>query len=130
MPKGGELLCRLMHLASGFLTLFDTDRNLYRGLIRTTIFQPAGDTPHTTDLSELYLQFLNGMIGGEKARGAIRPEVDARVAALAVFSLYIGVVIMLFRRPEMSVATVAELLAAMTGQYLQGLSGGCYGESV
>ena len=41
----------------------------------------------------------------EKARGLIRPEVDANVAAGAIFSLYLGALILLFRMPEMTVDT-------------------------
>jgi AcrR family transcriptional regulator len=122
MPPGLGLLDRLMHLARGFLRLYDQNRNLYRALIRHTIFEPAAETPNITNVSELYLQFLAGLVEEDKARGLIRPDVDATVAAGAIFSLYLGALALLFRTPEMAVELVAEALAAMIGQYLQGIT--------
>jgi AcrR family transcriptional regulator len=122
MPEDLELLDRLMHLAKGFFRLYDQNRKLYRALIRHTIFEPAGETPHITNVSELYLQFLSGMVEGGQARGIIKPEVDTTVAAGSIFSLYFGALIMLFRMPEMTVEQVAEALAAMTDQYLKGIA--------
>lgn len=122
MPQDRGLLERLLHLATGFFRLYDTNRNLYRALIRHTIFEPAGETPHMANLSARYIQFLAGMIEEEKSRGLIHPEVDSQVSAGAIFSLYLGALIMLFRQPEMTVETVAAVLAAMTGQYLVGVT--------
>ena len=96
MPEDLELLDRLMHLAKGFFRLYDQNRNLYRALIRYTIFEPAGETPNMTKVSERYLRFLSGLVEEGKARGIIRPEVDTTVAAAAIFSLYLGALIMLF----------------------------------
>jgi uncharacterized membrane protein len=48
--------------------------------------------------------------------------VDTQVAAAAIFFLYLGALIMLFRQPEMTVDQVTEVLAAMTGQYLAGIT--------
>jgi AcrR family transcriptional regulator len=121
MPEDFELLDRLMHLARGFFRLYDQNRKLYRALIRCTIFEPAVETPNITHVSERYLRFLSGLIEESQARGIIRPEVDATVAAGAIFSLYLGALIMLFRMPEMTVERVGEALAAMTGQYLEGI---------
>jgi len=61
------------------------------------------------------------MIEEEKARGLIRPEVDSQMAAGAIFSLYLGALILLFREPAMSVEMVAAVLAAMSAQYLRGI---------
>lgn len=121
MPPELSLLERLLHLAAGFFRLYDTNRHLYRALIRHTVFEPAGATPHMTRLTARYIQILGGLVEEEKTRGLIRPEVDSRVAAGAIFSLYLGALILLFREPSMSVAMVAEVLAAMTGQYLGGI---------
>ena len=122
MPPDLALLDRLLHLATGFFRLYDTNRNLYRALIRHTIFEPGGETPRMANLSARYIQFLAGMIEEEKARGLIRPDVDSQVAAGAIFSLYLGALILLFREPAMTVDLVAEVLAAMTGQYLKGIT--------
>ncbi|MEW6116771.1 MAG: TetR/AcrR family transcriptional regulator [Nitrospirota bacterium] len=124
MPEDLGLLERLMHLAKGFLKLYDKNRNLYRALVRNTIFEPASETPNITKQSEQYLQFLSYMIEEQKLRGTIKPEVDSTVAAISIFSLYIGALIMLFRMPEMTVETVTDLLASMTNHYLKGITKG------
>jgi AcrR family transcriptional regulator len=122
MPEDLELLDRLMHLARGFFRLYDQNRKLYRALIRHTLFEPAGETPNITSVSEFYLRFLSALVEESQVRGFIRPEVDATVAAASLFSLYLGALILLFRMPEMTVEVVAEALAAMTDQYLKGIT--------
>jgi len=122
MPEDLELLDRLMHLAKGFFRLYDQNRKLYRALIRHTIFEPAAETPNITNVSELYLRFLSGLVEEGQARGIIKPEVDATIAAASIFSLYLGALTLLFRMPEMTVELVAEALAAMTDQYLKGIT--------
>jgi AcrR family transcriptional regulator len=123
MPKDLELLDRLMYLAKGFFRFYDKNRNLYRALIRYTIFEPTSETPNITKQSEQYVQFLSCIIEEQKTRGIIRPKLDSTVAAGSIFSLYIGALIMLFRMPEMSVEMVADILASMTDQYLNGIMG-------
>ncbi len=122
MPHEADLRERLMHLATGFLRLYDTDRDLYRGLIRLTVFEPVAETPGMTAQSEQYIRSLAQMIEAEKARAVIRPEVDSTIAAGALFSLYLGALAMLFRMPAMRVEAVATALAAMTEQYLHGIT--------
>jgi AcrR family transcriptional regulator len=122
LPPNSAFLERLMHLAKGFFRLYDQNRDLYRAFIRQTIFEPAGETPNLSRLSEQYILFLTDMLEEEKVRGNIRAEVDTTLAAGAIFSLYLGALIMLFRRPEMTVEMVAEVLAAMTDHYLKGIS--------
>lgn len=121
MPDDRGLLDRMMHLSKGLLTLYDKNRDLYRALIRYTIFEPASETPNITTESEQYLRSLSMMIEEEKARGTIKPDVDSSVAALSISSLYIGAIVMLFRMPEMTVETVMDILASMTDQYLKGI---------
>ncbi len=72
MPEDLDLLDRLMHLAQGFFRLYDQNRKLYRALIRYTIFEPIGETPNMTNVSERYLRFLAGLIEEGQARGIIR----------------------------------------------------------
>jgi AcrR family transcriptional regulator len=122
LPPDSAFLERLMHLSKGFFRLYDHNRDLYRAFIRQTIFEPASETPNLSRLSEQYILFLTGMMEEEKVRGNIRAEVNNAVAAGAIFSLYIGALIMLFRRPEMTVEMVAEVLAAMTDHYLKGIT--------
>lgn len=122
MPAGQGLLERLLHLAKGFFRLYDQNRDLYRALMRHTIFASTSETPLITNTSDQYLQLLSGLIEEEKNRGAIRSEVDTKVAAASIFSLYLGALIMFFRNPEITVELAADFLGAMTGQYLEGIT--------
>ena len=122
LPKSAGLLGRLMHLAKGMLSFYDKNRDLYRALLRYTIFEPASETPNMSKQSEQYIQFLTRLIDEEKKRGTIRPEVDSTVAAASIFFLYLGALTVLFRMPEMNVKTISDLLASMTEQYLRGIT--------
>lgn len=122
MREDLELLYRLMHLFKGFFRLYDKNRDLYRALIRSTVFEPASETPIMSKQSEQYIQFLSNIVEEQKTRGMIRPEVDSRIAAASIFSLYMGALIMLLRMPEMTVDMVSDVLASMTDQYLKGIT--------
>ncbi|MCC6347154.1 MAG: TetR/AcrR family transcriptional regulator [Nitrospirales bacterium] len=121
VPQNAGLLDRLMYVSKGFFSLYDQNRNLYRGFIRHTVFEPASETPLMSRITEQYLRFLSGIIEEEKTRGVVRPEVDSTIAAASVFSLYMGTLITFFREPEMTVETVADLLTCMTDYYLRGI---------
>ena len=95
---------------------------LYRALIRSTVFEPASETPIMSKLSEQYIQFLSHIIEEQKTHGIVLPEVDSRIAAASIFSLYMGALIMLLRMPEMTVEMVSDILASMTDQYLKGIT--------
>jgi AcrR family transcriptional regulator len=122
LPPDSAILARLMHLTTGFFRLYDQNRDLYRAFIHRTLFEPESATPNLSRQSAQYLLFLSDMVEEGKVRGNIRKEVNTEVAAGAIFSLYIGALIMLFRRPEMTVEEVAEVLATMTEHYLKGIS--------
>jgi len=124
IPEDFELRDRLMHLSKGFFRLYDKNRNLYRALIRYTVFEPTDETPIMSALSEQYIKFLSQIIEEQKKLGIIRPKADPRIAAGSIFSLYMGALIMLFRLPEMSVDMVSDVLASMTDQYLKGITRG------
>lgn len=121
MPKGADLPAQLMHLSRGMLRFYDKNRNLYRALLRYTIFEPVSDTPNMSRQSEAYVQFLSRLIEEQKKGSMIKPEVDSTVAAASIFFLYLGALTVLFRMPEMTVETIADGLASMTDQYLKGI---------
>jgi len=122
MPENLTIRDRFMHLSKGFLTLYDRNRDLYRALIRSTVFEPAGETLIMSKLSEQYIQFLSHIIEEHKTIGVVLPEVDCRTAAGSLFFLYMGALIMLLRTPEMTVEMVSDILASMTDQYLKGIT--------
>lgn len=121
MPEKAEFSARLMHLAKGMLRFYGNNRDLYRALLRHTIFEPAGETPHMSGQSENYIRFLSGLIEEERRRGTIRDEVDSMVAAASIFFLYLGALTLLFRMPEMTVEAISDFLGSMTDQYLKGI---------
>jgi AcrR family transcriptional regulator len=125
MPKDPSLRNRLIHWSKGFLTLYDRNRDLYRALIRSTVFEPSGETPLMSKQSEQYIQFLSHIIEEYKTLGVVLPEVDCRTVAASVFFLYMGALIMLLRTPEMTVDMVSDILASMTDQYLKGITRSC-----
>jgi AcrR family transcriptional regulator len=121
MPEDLSFRDRLMCLSKGFLALYDRNRDLYRALIRSTVFEPEGETPLMSKLSEQYIQFLSHIVEEQKALGIVLPEVDCRTAAACIFFLYMGALIMLLRTPEMTIDMVSDILASMTEQYLNGI---------
>ncbi len=120
MPDG-TMFDRVMYLSKGFFALYETNKHLYRALICRTVFEPVSETPHITRTSEQYVSLLSGMIEAEKRRGTVKPTIDSTVAAICLFSLYMGALIMFFRTPEMTVKQVLEYLSVMTQQYLAGI---------
>ena len=122
MPANAAVRDRLMHLSRGFLKLYDKNRDLYRALIRSTVFEPACATPMMSNLSEQYIQFLSQIIEEQKTLGIVLPEVDCRTAAASLFFLYMGALVLLLRMPEMTVDMVSDMLSAMNDQYLKGIT--------
>lgn len=121
MPKSAKLPDQLMHLSKGMLNFYDKNRNLYRALLRYTMFEPTTETPNMSRQSEEYIQFLSRLIEDQKKRGLVRQEVDSTVAAASVFFLYLGALTVLFRMPEMALESIVNILASMTDQYLKGI---------
>ncbi len=122
MPGKAPLIDRLMHVSKGMLRFYGRSRNTYRALVAHTVFQPAAETPNMSRQSDRYVQLLVRLIEEQKAAGAIRKNVDSTVAAASIFFLYLGALTVLLRMPEVPVKAAADLLAAMTGDYLRGIS--------
>jgi AcrR family transcriptional regulator len=124
MPGSAELPDQLMHLAKGMLNFYDKNRDLYRALLRHTLFEHTNETPNMSKQSEAYIHFLSHLIEERKTGGIIRSNVDSTVAAASIFSLYLGALTMLFRMPDMPVEAIADILASMTDQHLKGVYAG------
>ncbi len=127
LPDEAPLIDRLMHLSKGMLRFYARNRNIYRPLIAHTVFEPAAETPNMSRQSDWYVQFLVRLIEEQKAAGLIRKDVDATVAAAAVFFLYLGALTVLLRMPEMPVKTACDLLETMTLDYVRGISSSARG---
>jgi AcrR family transcriptional regulator len=121
MPERAAIKDQLMHLSKGMLTFYGRNRDIYRELLGETLFETTSDTPNMSRQSEEYIQFLTRLIEEQKKTGVIKPTVDPMVASAAIFFLYLGALTLLFRMPEMPVKTIANLLSAMTDQYLDGI---------
>jgi len=121
MPGEAVLLARLMHIAQAMYSFYDGNRELYRVLIRDTAFESEGKNPYLTRQLEHYLIFFGGMIEQEKMQGAVRPEVDAGIAAASFFSLYFSVLMIFLRNPNMTVDIALKRLALCANQLLTGI---------
>ncbi|NVM21228.1 MAG: TetR/AcrR family transcriptional regulator [Desulfobacterales bacterium] len=121
LPPEAGLLDRLMHIPQAMFSFYDTNRELYRALVRKTVFEPEEDYPRLTRQLENHLQFLGGLIEHEKALGNIRPDVDVNIAAASLASLYIGVLIIFFRNPKITPQMALDMLTAMKWQCLTGI---------
>jgi AcrR family transcriptional regulator len=122
LPARADLLDRLLHVPQAMFAFYAGNRELYRTLIRNTVFEPEADSPHLTRQLAQYLRFIALLIEDEKELGKVDRNVDIETAAASLASLYIGVLIMFFRNPEMTPQAALNMLAAATGQFLTGIA--------
>ncbi|MBU0674494.1 MAG: TetR/AcrR family transcriptional regulator [Proteobacteria bacterium] len=122
LPAGKGLQDVLFHMVSYMLTFYDKNRELYRILIRDTLYQPVQDIPSIAMLEEQHFQFLTNLIEHEKEEGRVRLTIDSRVATAALYSLYIGILRNFLRDPALSVQKTMEQLAVTLEQYLSGIA--------
>ena len=120
-PSEANLSDRLMHIPNAMFYFYNTNRELYRTLIRNTLFEPEEENPHLTRQLDGYLEFLGGQIEHEKEMGSVRSNVDVHIAAASIASLYIGILINFFRNSEMTPDMALDMLASMNQQYLTGI---------
>ncbi len=120
-PRAG-LPDRLLHIWGAMFYFYDANRDLYRALIRKTIFEPDDVSPRLRRQMDRFLGFLAGLVEEEKRRGRVRPEVDGATAAISFVALYFGVLIQFFRDPDETPSMAMDSLAAMTRQHLAGIS--------
>lgn len=121
LPPSGDLAERLVHIWQAMYTFYDTNRNLYRTLVRSTIFEPEDKTPFLTQQTITFLTFLHELVDHEKDCGRLNQSVDGDVMAKALFSHYFGALIMFYRDPSMTPQKAAAAVLAMTRQTLAGL---------
>ncbi|MDY6792230.1 MAG: TetR/AcrR family transcriptional regulator [Thermodesulfobacteriota bacterium] len=121
MPAEGSLTERLMHLAKTMFVFYGIHKELYRILIRDTVFEPEENSPHLTRQLEHYLQFFGELIKQEKRIGNIRPDADAHIAAESLFALYFKGLMDFLRNPAITVETALEKLSAIANQHLTGI---------
>jgi len=121
MPAHAPLLDRLMHIPEAMYRFYDTDRPLYRALVRSTVFEPEGENPLVTKQLNEYMHFVAGMIEAGNEAGEVLPDVDPLVAASSIGSLYMGVLIIFFRNPAMTPAQATAMLRLMKEQYMNAI---------
>jgi AcrR family transcriptional regulator len=121
MPQKASLLERLMHIPRAMYSLYDSDRALYRALVKNTIFEPEENNPRIKIQLDEYLAYLVQMIEREKEIGSVRKDVDPYIAASCIGSLYIGVLIRFFRNPVITPEEASDMLISMKSQYLNGI---------
>ncbi|MGL1933257.1 MAG: TetR/AcrR family transcriptional regulator [Desulfotalea sp.] len=120
-PIEGGLSVICAHFLSDMFFLYDKNRELYRVLIRDTLFEFAHNSPKIAQLDEKYFTFLAELIEKEKKLGTIRPEVESNLVAQALFSLYMGVLREFLRNPELSAEKAMEQLSTMLEYQLTGV---------
>lgn len=122
MPENGDLLNRLMHIPAAMYAFYDSNRSLYRALIRNTVFEPEDENPLLTQQMNDYLFFLCELIENEKMQGSVRSDIDAHITASSLASLYFGILILFFRNQELTPEMAINMLTGMTSQYLNGIT--------
>jgi len=121
LPEKETLLNTIMHIAKTMFTFYGTHRELYRILIRNTVFEPEENSPHLTRQLERYLRFFGELIKQEKKIGNVRPDADAHIAAASLFSLYFSGLIDFLRHPDMTVDKALGKLSVVANQHLTGI---------
>ncbi|WP_028580552.1 TetR/AcrR family transcriptional regulator [Desulfogranum japonicum] len=124
LPRDAGLQATLLHIATAMVNFYDHNRELYRVLIRDTLFEPSHESPSISKMDSEYFPIVAAIIDREKAAGKIRKEVDSLLASQAFFSLYIGQIREFLRTPEMSVSTTLNHMSNIldllfNGMYIQ-----------
>ena len=102
------------------LDFYDTNRELYRMMIKNTIFEHETDTPHITQQNEVFIGFLQQLIEAEKAAGHLEPSTDSLILAYCLLSHYFSMLILFFRKPDITPESAVDLLAVVSRQTLTG----------
>jgi AcrR family transcriptional regulator len=121
LPSDKGLHAVFMHMASVMLSFYDKNRELYRVLVRDTLFEPDQESPSIAKLDEGNLEFIATLIDQEKEMGTVRKEIDSYLAGSSIFYLYIGVLRDFLRNPELSVTKAVNRLSEMLEQHLAGI---------
>jgi len=111
----------LVHIASAMFSFYNKNRELYRVLVRDTLFEPDPKNPSMAQLDEGNLEYIAALIEQEKEKGAVRMEIDSYLAASSIFYLYIGVLRDFLRNPELSPTRAVKRLSAILEQHLSGI---------
>lgn len=121
LPVHDGLQAILVHLTSGMFLLYDKNRELYRILVRDTLFEPIHNSPKIAQLDEKYFSLLADLIESEKKLGKIKPEIDTNIVTTTLFSLYLGVLRDFLRNKELSAETAIKTLSTMLEHHLSGI---------
>lgn len=121
LPSEKDLHTVLMHIVSVMLSLYDKNRELYRVLIRETLFEPDQDSSTITQLDKQYFEFVAKLIEKEKKAGSVRKEIDSYLAASSIFSIYIGVLREFLKNYELSIRKAVGQLSDILEQHLAGI---------
>ena len=121
LPSEKGLHAVLIHIASGLLSFYDNNRELYRILVRDTFFEPVHIGPVIGQLDEKYINFIVTLIDLEKEIGKVRADVNSALAASSLLYLYLGVLRIFLTDHKLSVTEAVTNLSAIIEQYLVGL---------
>jgi len=121
LPDDAGFRTAPLHIATAMLNFYDNNRELYRVLIRDTLFEPSHESPSISKLDGKYFPIVADMIDREKEAGKVRKEIDSLLASQAFFSLYIGQVREFLRTPEMSVTATVNNISNILDMLFNGM---------
>lgn len=121
IPQDRPLLDRLMHIWCSMFRFYDTNRILYRELLRRTTFEPDSESPHLKEQVDRFLGFLDLVIRDEQAKGSIETALESMMVAESLGAFYFGMLIRFFKNPQMTPQAAIEYLTKITNQYLGGI---------
>ena len=120
LPRQGDLMQQLLHIWRAMFDFYDTNRELYRMMIKNTIFEQETETPYMTQQMNAFMQFVQQMIESEKAAGRLHPSTDCLLLCYCLMSHYFSMLILFFRSPHITPAFAVDLLAKAGNQTLTG----------
>jgi len=88
MPTDASLVDRFVHVCRGFYERYATDDDLARRFVRLVFTLEGENRDSMKSLDREFVEAIAGAIESEKARGALRGDVDARVLAKCFFAIY------------------------------------------
>lgn len=121
LPGERDLLTHLTHVPTALFKFYNTDRPLYRALLSRTLLEPDENNLHLAKVNENYLRFLACILADFKSENIVKPEINVDTAAVSLLSLYIGVLIVFYRTPDMTPEQATSELTEMIRQYLTGI---------
>lgn len=93
LPEEAGLLEELLHVFDGFFRLYGREPELSRTFVRELLFLPPAPARAHAELTRAFVARLAERVEAARARGEVRADVDAGLAAFNAFSAYLTVLL-------------------------------------